>query len=224
MHPTSTWRSSREHSGPSRPNLGMMFLRGLAVCVVSMACGCASYWSNRGRDVLDIFTATVETQTFGVKAQVGPWGPGVYCSSSGATGRGLIGGQWTEFEFLDCSFAPPWGFLHGFWGFDDDRRRKEFHVSSFFLLPYWHPHTDPRGYFGGFEEAGDWRRVAPRYTQLEVSAGVLAGGLRLGVNPGELVDFLAGWFLLDIYDDDVAADAKLDEIDESDSDQEPLGS
>ena len=63
----------------------------------------------------------------------------------------------------------------------------------------------------------NWRRIAPRYTQLEVSAGVYAGGLRLGANPGELLDFLLGWFLVDIYDDEVSTDEELDERDDSDS-------
>jgi hypothetical protein len=32
---------------------------------------------------------------------------------------------------------------------------------------------------------------------------IVAGGLRVGFNPGELVDFLLGWTTLDIYNDDL---------------------
>jgi hypothetical protein len=39
-------------------------------------------------------------------------------------------------------------------------------------------------------------------TRIEVSAGVLFGA-RIGFNPGELVDFLAGIVGLDLYKDDV---------------------
>ena len=41
----------------------------------------------------------------------------------------------------------------------------------------------------------------PYYTQCEVCVGLL-GTLRLGANPGELVDFLLGWVGVDFFDDD----------------------
>ena len=40
------------------------------------------------------------------------------------------------------------------------------------------------------------------YTQLEVVIG-LGGTLRLGFNPGVLLDFLLGWFTIDISYDDI---------------------
>jgi hypothetical protein len=40
------------------------------------------------------------------------------------------------------------------------------------------------------------------YTQIEVVGG-LFGSLRLGVNPGELADFLFGWFGVDFFHDDI---------------------
>ena len=39
-------------------------------------------------------------------------------------------------------------------------------------------------------------------TQLELALG-LGGSLRLGLNPGELLDFLLGWLTIDLYDDDI---------------------
>ena len=41
-----------------------------------------------------------------------------------------------------------------------------------------------------------------RLTQLEVAGGIVATG-KLGLNPGELLDFLLGWTTLDLYDDDL---------------------
>ena len=40
------------------------------------------------------------------------------------------------------------------------------------------------------------------YTQVEVVIAII-GSLRLGFNPGELLDFLVGWTTLDIYGDDL---------------------
>ena len=40
------------------------------------------------------------------------------------------------------------------------------------------------------------------YTQFELFLGVF-GTLRLGFNPGELLDFLLGWSTIDIYSDDL---------------------
>ena len=49
---------------------------------------------------------------------------------------------------------------------------------------------------------GGGKFVSPHYyTQIEVSAGV-AGGVKVGFNPGELLDFVLGWFGLDIFSDD----------------------
>jgi hypothetical protein len=39
-------------------------------------------------------------------------------------------------------------------------------------------------------------------TQVEAAVG-LGGTIRLGINPGELVDFLLGWMTIDFYGDDV---------------------
>ena len=50
-------------------------------------------------------------------------------------------------------------------------------------------------------------RQAEYYTQLEVFIGAL-GTLRLGLNPGELVDFSLGWTGIDIYGDDLERKAK----------------
>jgi hypothetical protein len=42
------------------------------------------------------------------------------------------------------------------------------------------------------------------YTQIDILLG-LGGTVRLGFNPGELLDFILGWTTIDIYSDDVAS-------------------
>ena len=45
------------------------------------------------------------------------------------------------------------------------------------------------------------------YTDIECVAGFLLL-IRIGFNPGELLDFLLGWTTLDIYDDDIGKRTK----------------
>ncbi len=58
----------------------------------------------------------------------------------------------------------------------------------------------------------DW---APAYyfTQLEIQAGLFLG-LRLGLNPGELFDFLVGWAGFDPFDDDEPYETLEDRLSE----------
>ena len=42
-----------------------------------------------------------------------------------------------------------------------------------------------------------------RWTQIEVAIGLI-GDVRLGFNPGELLDLLLGFFGADLYGDDIA--------------------
>jgi hypothetical protein len=52
-------------------------------------------------------------------------------------------------------------------------------------------------------------RVPHYYTQLEVVAG-LGLTLRVGFNPGELLDFILGWATIDIFNDDLEAKEQKD--------------
>ncbi len=54
--------------------------------------------------------------------------------------------------------------------------------------------------------------VPTYFTQMEVSLGVF-GGVKLGFNPGELLDFLLGWFTIDLYGDDAPfPDPRLEKL------------
>ena len=48
----------------------------------------------------------------------------------------------------------------------------------------------------------DGRRAWHKYSDIEVTAA-LGGGFSIGINPGELLDFLAGFVCLDLYRDDI---------------------
>lgn len=47
-------------------------------------------------------------------------------------------------------------------------------------------------------------QIVPHYTLLEIAGG-LFGTVRLGFNPGELIDFVLGWVGIDIFKDDVGS-------------------
>jgi len=55
---------------------------------------------------------------------------------------------------------------------------------------------------GFTENETPWRQRLAYYTEGEVALGCHYT-VRLGVNPGELLDFLLGWTTLDIYGDDL---------------------
>lgn len=171
--------------------------------------GC-SWLDHRARDAADVFLIAPEWGLYGVKAQVGPWGqPGVIGGLRGPYGSpggfGLLGPHLGRYEVGETMIYPFFGFVQSRRG-ASDHRHKDFHVKGLWWIPILEPQTDPAAIFGGFEDAGDRRRLAPRYTQIEIVAGAFVG-LRLGFNPGELVDFIAGLFGFDLYGDD---DAKVD--------------
>ena len=59
------------------------------------------------------------------------------------------------------------------------------------------------------------RGSAALYTQMEVVVG-LGGTLRLGFNPGELLDFILGWATIDIYNDDLEKQKKIEQSNSGD--------
>jgi hypothetical protein len=56
-------------------------------------------------------------------------------------------------------------------------------------------HSEKRNY-------DNYKICWPYYTQIEVIAG-FGGGVRLGFNIGEFLDFILGWGIIDIYGDDI---------------------
>ena len=174
-------------------------LAALAVCVA----GCATpYAANRGRDAADIFTACVGIGA-GAKVQLGPIHTGLIANADLA---GLRGGRVfkmtnrNEVGFPDSIDLE--GIAYGMTFFDYDprnQRRKNFQDG-----PYMFPIWDHGELLVPFLRRPSYpKRTCPAYfTQLEVTGGLL-GTIRLGFNPGELLDFILGWTTVDIYKDDI---------------------
>lgn len=189
----------------------------VAAAATLLSTGC-TYLHQRARDFADIFTATVESGSFGVQTQLGPIFPGLYVTpgesdSKYGVGSGLIGGQVTDYHFDQSSWLL-WGDAE-FHGFDDDTRAKESGVGQILLVPFPMDEREKglrivgdRLYFANDPVFSNrevaWshpKRWAPRFGQVEVALAC-GKGVRLGVNFAEAADFLLGWFGLDLLGDD----------------------
>lgn len=186
----------------------------LCVLTALLATGCASthaYFSDRGRDAADIVSVSVGTG-IGAKARVSALSFGLLYEGDvagirgGSAFAGHPGDYCYDVQFLTCCneyFAPP--------GSED--RHKRFHAEQRFGI-------DSDGNAGAGR--GVWCLMPPMclspllplppdmkpsalhyYMQIDLVAAV-GGGLRVGLNPGELVDFLLGWVGVDFMKDDLA--------------------
>lgn len=168
---------------------------------VLFCAGCASpYWQDRRADAADVFTATVGIG-LGATARIGPLHAGLgantdfYGIEAGESVQGGLGllVVGAGYEASDAAFGP-FGRSVVHLGTDARRRGKNNVPPSgergLRPIPFWDP-PEPAG--------GN----PARWTQIEVAAGLL-GGVRLGFNPGELLDLLLGFFGVDLYDDDIA--------------------
>ena len=170
----------------------------LAVIALLSCSGCATaYMADRGRDAADIFTATVGLGAGG-NARVGPVQAGLCYSFDQA---GLRGGRLQKMPHDPYAPIP--------------------YVSqaNFLLLSIESFSTHAKGekggrrgksYFAGGALCFTVAETLPYYTQIEVVAG-LGPTVRLGFNPGELVDFVLGWTTLDLFGDDLGRRRKAKE-------------
>lgn len=161
--------------------------------------GCAtSYWIDRGRDAADVVTATVGIGA-GAKVRAGPLNAGLFWNQDRAGVRGGEGitGPWNSVEFttpLPIFHGPlepnPWG-MHSIELFsptdEPSKRGKDFWMTGFYVP---------------FVMNRPWGWTPTYFTQIEIAVGAL-GTIRLGFNPGELLDFVLGWTTLDIFKDDL---------------------
>lgn len=171
-----------------------------AACAFCSGCASSGYLKDRMRDGADVFTASVG-KGFGVETRIGP----AHAGFVGVGDRvGLRAGQFLPLRssagpsFIDsgayggeyCIGIFGYEYFGAMVGSEAGTRRKEYETIFCFI---------PTG-----ESLRSGKPVLnPAYwTQIEVVAGV-GISLRLGFNPGELIDFLLGWFMLDIYNDDL---------------------
>ena len=180
----------------------------LSLCGILSGCATGSYMLDRGHDIADIMNVTLG-KGFGVSVHAGPAHVGLF---GGNDNVGIRGGtlrtKWHQESSLGWSglFDPLIAFPGGdgistgyewfrapFDGSDIAELRGKIYevegISPFIMIPKkkFPPDSNPAYYF----------------TQLEASVG-LGLSIRIGLNPGELVDFMFGWFGTDIYSDDLS--------------------
>ncbi len=157
-----------------------------------LCAGCASvprYFKDRGSDLADIVTCTVGTGV-GAKVRLGPLQLAGFKNRDRAGLRGgrAFSGHAPGRDIHETAIPLP-ALAYGAASYDDfvlevasDPRDKSYNAIGVPLLtlanePYY-------------------------YTGAEIAIG-LGGTLRLGVNPGEALDFVLGWFTLDVFQDDL---------------------
>ena len=189
-------------------NVGQLgYLLLLPLCLVLSGCATGSYLTDRGNDLADVMAVTIG-KGFGASVHAGPAHVGLF---GGADCVGLRGGTFRAKWQQESSFG--WAGLFdpliAFPGGDGISTGYEWFRAPFDVSKI----SEQRGKLYEVEGIAPFLMVPKRepssnsnpayyYTQLEASLG-LGLTIRLGFNPGELVDFLFGWFGVDIYSDDL---------------------
>ncbi|MFC1452114.1 hypothetical protein ACFLSJ_02065 [Verrucomicrobiota bacterium] len=204
----------------------------LAISALGFAgCAATGYLVDRGRDAADVFTVTLGAGS-GAKVRVGPLQVAAFENTDLLgirAGQGFLsGGNLTDnrevyafFPLLrKTDYADPvvTSVFSGGTGTTSDYRDRAAQPHS--PLPYtawgdlFGSEVFGHGRWSSSSERG--KNVAaqsplpvlalgmypPYYTQVEAAAG-LCFSLRLGFNAGELLDFVLGWLLIDLYTDDI---------------------
>lgn len=192
-----------------------------AVVLAGHGCHSTGYLAERRRDLADVATATVGVG-LGAKARLGPvhLSPLILCMDA----AGLRGGEWFRTPVLDQEVANPPQEVGALWWNSSvwdlppgcpDRERMRQRGKAHLAAPL---HLPPKaGLYDILSDTPpfismprlDWpaeKLKVPRYpaayhSQVELNLA-LGASLRLGLNPGEFVDFVLGWMLVDIYRDD----------------------
>lgn len=201
-------------------------LLGMVVIVFLLSCaGCATsgYLVDRKRDAMDMVTCTAGSG-LGTSVRVGPLHCGLFFGRDRVGIRGgEVRGQLGRADDLWAGLFDPLLLLPGGEGvcFYEDvflgeaksskhpleisrRRGKRYFGSGicpFVVLPQQAELPGRRNPYESYlnQEHYPWHYL----TAIEVSVGV-GGSVRLGVNPGEMADFLLGWFGIDIFSDDLS--------------------
>ncbi len=174
----------------------------LAIATLTLASGCATYVRDRVADAGDIFTATVGTG-IGVTAKAGPIHTGL---GSGMDLYGLRGGEVGSFVPSKYDSGPCGDFSLAFvsaGGFAPSRPRAHARGKTSYSA-FWDDEQKllPLLDLPWNSDAECHPVIDPQWTQLDLSVGFFAS-VRLGFNPGELLDFALGLFGLDLYGDDL---------------------
>lgn len=215
----------RDSPGIEQPHVRRVRPSLLVTVVLIITCsGCAvpGYFQNRKRDALDIVSITAGVGG-GAAVRIGPVHAGLLYyedragirngdvrqirkwDSDARVWRGKDACAWQSWWVAPLLTIPtPEGFTSGVEGFRGDGtepdRRKGYEaggICPFIMLPTDYLRTRERTYPWTETVFYPWHY----YTQVDVAIAV-GYGVRIGVNPGELLDFLLGWAGLDIFGDD----------------------
>ena len=172
--------------------------------------GCASsgYLSDRGNDLLDVLTFSIPAG-FGAKARVGPFHTGLNATfgdmgfRSGALeyDTRICHGTGQEFFCIgNESFSPS----EVYWGNERRCQMKRYDTGNSYF-PFFTPFLDVYDSNTAKHRDRNYSFINmishPYATQVETQASLL-WGIRIGLNIGELFDFILGWSTIDIYNDD----------------------
>ena len=203
----TSWRRSRTCShGRVRPCLHpVRWLPLLMLFSISLSSGCATYVRDRVADAGDIFTVTVGTG-IGVTAKAGPIHTGL---GFDIDLYGLRGGELGSFipDRKKDTLLPPSGdaaAIVAAIGSFGPHKSRAWARGKTFSSPYLE--TGELFPFLGLPWDNDAEchpLIDPQWTQIDLSVGLIAS-VRLGFNPGELLDFLIGLVGFDLYGDDLA--------------------
>lgn len=183
--------------------------------VVMFTAGCASpYLVDRGRDVADILTATVGGG-LGAQARIGPIhvGMGIVGEGAGLRGGtfGVDGDMGLDFDGGLLPAPSPGGGDSGVFtastfvttnGLAAERGKLHMALSKLPFLTTMIYSVDPKELPQFQNRAIPGHANIAYFTQVEAVIAVV-GGIRLGINPGELLDFLLGWIGVDLFADDI---------------------
>ncbi len=189
----------------------------LVALVLPAGCGTSGYLAMRRQDAADIVTVSVGAG-IGMKARVGPLGTGVLMDSPLA---GLRGGDWlTQANYANPGRPIPVNndiqmLLVGEEEFLGSRKVQE-RGKAFAAGMICGLNIPAPAALESQAKAVDRavHQVAPQtvpyspwpyLTQIEAVVG-LGVSLRLGVNPGEFLDFVLGWAGVDLFSDDIEQD------------------
>jgi len=189
-------------------NQKMFQLVSLGLIILTSGCATTGYWADRGRDARDIFTLQVG-YGLGAKARVGPVQSGLLADIGGVGIRGGEALGIKDFWPKGCDQPAKQDYVglvvgrEALGGNDVSNRRGKSFASKQILFasyPLTHPDNNQRIWL---EEHHMLLKPASCYSQIEVvaAAGI---SLRIGFNPGEMLDFLLGGFGLDIFHDDLS--------------------
>ena len=178
----------------------------VALSLAVLSAGCATpYMTDRGRDAADVLTCAA-CSGGGVKARVGPIGTGLffgmYPEQLGLRGgyAGRLRGDMFDLDLILCQ-----GELFVPYGCRTVMLRGKAHLSEGYLglnFAYPCPSSTRVNKEDRFSVRSSWRQTIPQWTRIEAVFGFPVS-LRLGFNPGELLDLILGWTTIDIFDDDL---------------------